>query len=57
MEEQLYAVYDGEVLLANNMNNKNALMFMAAYCDEYYMEPALTIKLVRMPRVEVSVNE
>lgn len=38
MDEKKYLVADTNGVLARGMNIDNALMFMKAYCEKYYME-------------------
>lgn len=38
MSEKKYLVVDTNGVLARGMNLDDALMFMKAYCEKYYME-------------------
>ena len=38
MSEKKYVVSDSSGILARGMNIDDALMFMKAYCEKYYME-------------------
>lgn len=47
MSERKYEVYENENRIASNMSLEMALLFIKAYCDEYYNEK-VRLTLVKM---------
>lgn len=47
MSERKYEVYENENRIASNMSLETALLFIKAYCDEYYNEK-VRLTLVKM---------
>lgn len=56
MREKKYMVLiDGGVKLAGSMTLEDALMFMKAYCEKYYMQE-LSLILAEEPSVIIEKN-
>jgi len=48
MEENLYEIWDEHECIASNMNIKNACIFIQAYMDTFFAEPAIKLEIRRM---------
>ncbi|MBR3645640.1 MAG: hypothetical protein IKN54_04415 [Lachnospiraceae bacterium] len=52
MEERRFEVLHGNNLLASNIRLEDALLFINAIFDKYYMEHSMVIKIKEMDRTE-----
>ena len=52
MEERRFEVLHGNNLLASNMRLEDALLFINAIFDKYYMEHSMVISIKEMDRTK-----
>lgn len=56
MEEDLYIVLDGNIILASKMTIENAMILVKGYFERYYEEPRLSLTIERMAKTENCQN-
>lgn len=57
MEDSKFEVYVDNELLGEFRTKTCAMLFAKAYFDEYYLEPELELKIVRVRHHEVEIDD